>query len=59
MKHPNPQTTSAEQDDSAAEQQIHLTIDGCKVKLNLPSSKDKTAKIESVKRMILSGLAKA
>lgn len=59
MNHPSTQTTSAAQNDSAAKQQIHLTVDGCKVKLNLPVSKDETAKIESVKRMILSGLAKA
>jgi hypothetical protein len=43
---------------SIGARQINMDVDGCSVKLNfIPQSKE-TARIETVKRMILSGLSK-
>lgn len=39
--------------------QIRMDVDGCTVKLNLPSDTKEMARIETVKRMILNGVAKA
>ena len=42
----------------AENKQIEMTVDGCIVKINFLPNQSKTAKIETVKRMILNGLAK-
>ena len=39
--------------------QIEMTVDGCIVKINFIPNQNKTTKIEAVKKMMLSGLAKA
>jgi hypothetical protein len=58
MSSNNIHNAPAIQDKPADKQQLHMDVDGCKVKLNLPAAKDGLAKIEAVKKMILSGLAK-
>ena len=49
---------SETQGKSDGKKQIRLNVDGCTVKLNIVPNRDGAAKIESVKRMILNGLAK-
>ena len=51
--------SSAQQQKSTPKKQIHMNVDGGTVKLNIATNKGETAKIETVKRMILNGLAKA
>lgn len=49
---------STAEKESIGTKQISMDVDGCAVKLNfIPKSKE-TARIETVKRMILSGLSK-
>ena len=42
---------------SAHSEHIHITVDGCTVKLNFPSEPDNTA-ISDIKRMMLNGAVK-
>ena len=44
-------------ENSAANTQINMVVDGCKVKLNFPSKSEGTA-VSDVKRMMLGGAAK-
>jgi len=48
----------AKQDETAEKKQIRMNVDGCTVKLNISANKNETARIETIKRMILNGLAK-
>jgi len=50
--------TSAAQDKPDGKKQIHMIIDGSTVKLNISTNKGEVARIETVKRMMLNGLAK-
>jgi len=50
--------SAAAQNEPADKKQIRMNVDGCTVKLNLSSNKSEVGKIETVKRMILNGLAK-
>ena len=43
---------------AAENKQIKMTVDGCSVKINFIPQNEKATKMESVKRMILNGLAK-
>ncbi|MCL2023935.1 MAG: hypothetical protein FWG82_06165 [Oscillospiraceae bacterium] len=49
---------TATQSKSNENKQICMDVDGCVIKLNISTDKNEVAKIETVKRMILNGLAK-
>jgi len=59
MNPDNKNKIPTEQSRPVGQKQIHMNVDGCTVTINIAADKSKLVAIETVKRMILSGLAKA
>ena len=58
MKKNENNISAAPQTEPTPKKQICMNVDGCTVKLNVTANKGEVSKIETVKRMILNGLAK-
>ena len=58
MKKTENHVSATIQTEPSAKKQICINVDGCTVKLNVTANKGEVGKIETVKRMILNGLAK-